>query len=59
MHKWIENGCALAWLINPDDKTATIYRKNETNEIVKGFNNILSGEDVLPDFKLDLSLLND
>ncbi len=57
MHKWIKNGCALAWLINPENKTALIFRKNGTVDEVNGFKNILSGEDVLPDFELNLSLL--
>ena len=58
MHKWIENGCQLAWLINPDNKTVFIFRKkNGDVEKIKGFNNILSGEDVLPGFKLNLELL--
>ena len=58
MHKWIENGCSLAWLINPDNKTAFIFRKDGTVEKVTGFNNVLSGEDVLQGFKLKLSLLD-
>jgi Uma2 family endonuclease len=58
MHTWIENGCALAWLINPDNKTAFIFRKDGTVEKVNGFNNALSGEDVLPGFELKLSLLD-
>jgi Uma2 family endonuclease len=49
---------ALAWLINPDNKTVSIFRKDGTLEKVKGFKNILSGEDVLPGFELDLSLLD-
>ena len=57
MHKWIENDCSLAWLINPDKKTAFIFRKNGTTDKIIGFNNILSGEDVLPGFKLALSIL--
>ncbi len=57
MHKWIENGCSLAWLINPENKTVFIFRKDGTVDKIKGFNNILSGEDVLPGFQLDLSLL--
>lgn len=57
MHKWIENGCSLAWLINPNKKTVSIFRKNGTVDKIKGFNNILSGEDVLTGFKLDLSVL--
>ncbi len=59
MHKWIKNGCALAWLINPENKTVLIFRKNGTIEKVEGFQNMLSGEDVLPGFELNLSILND
>jgi Uma2 family endonuclease len=59
MHKWIENGCALAWLINSENKTVLIFRKNGTIEKIEGFQNTLSGEDILPGFVLDLSLLND
>ena len=58
MHKWIENGCALAWLINPDNKTAFIFRKNGTVDKVDGFDNTLFGETVLPGFELKLSLLD-
>lgn len=58
MHKWIENGCSLAWLINPDNKTAFIFRKDGTVEKITGFNNVLSGENVLPGFELKLSLLD-
>ncbi len=57
MHKWIKNGCALAWLINPENKTAFIFRKDGTVSEIQGFNNTLSGEDILPGFKLNLSLL--
>jgi Uma2 family endonuclease len=57
MHKWIGNGCSLAWLINPDKKTVFIFRKNGTIDKIIGFNNVLSGEDILPGFKLDLSIL--
>jgi Uma2 family endonuclease len=58
MNKWIENGCSLAWLINPENKTVFIYRKDGTVDKVTGFDNIVSGEDVLPGFELDLSILN-
>ncbi len=58
MHKWIENGCALAWLINPENKTVSIFRQNGSVDKVNGFNNVLSGEDVLPGFELNLSLLD-
>ncbi|MDQ6845006.1 MAG: Uma2 family endonuclease [Bacteroidota bacterium] len=57
MHKWIKNGCALAWLINPQDRTVMIFRKNGSIDKIDGFHNTLSGEDVLPGFELNLSLL--
>ncbi|MDQ6762070.1 MAG: Uma2 family endonuclease [Bacteroidota bacterium] len=57
MYKWIKNGCALAWLINPENKTTIIFRKDGTSDEIKGFHNKLSGEDVLPGFELDLSIL--
>jgi len=58
MRKWIENGCSLAWLINPEDKTVFIFRKNGTVDKIEGFNKILSGENILPGFELKLSLLD-
>jgi Uma2 family endonuclease len=58
MNKWIENGCSLAWLINPEDKIAFIYRKDGTVDKITGFENIVSGEEVLPGFELNLSILN-
>lgn len=59
MQKWIENGCSLAWLINPENKTVFIYRNDGTIDKITGFNKTLFGEDVLPGFELDLSILND
>ncbi|MEO8854884.1 MAG: Uma2 family endonuclease [Ginsengibacter sp.] len=59
MNKWIENGCQLAWLINPENKTVFIYRKDGTISKVAGFDSKLSGEEVLLGFELDLSILND
>ena len=57
MLKWMENGCELAWLINPDKQEAHIYRSNGSIEIVEGFDKKLMGENVLPGFELDLRLL--
>jgi Uma2 family endonuclease len=54
MDEWMENGCLLAWLIDIDSKTIYIYRKNREREVLKGLSHILSGEDVLPEFTLDL-----
>lgn len=55
MREWIQNGARLAWLVNPQDETVFIYRENGDVAIVKGFDQTLSGDDVLPDFQLSLS----
>lgn len=57
MLKWIENGCELAWLIIPEKEEAHIYRSNGSIEILQGFDRKLSGENILPGFEMDLTLL--
>ena len=56
MREWIENGCRLAWLINPGDSKTIIY-KNDGSIQEKAFDEIISGEDVLPGFELQISRL--
>ena len=57
MQEYMENGCRLAWLINPKTEEARIYFPDGSVRVVHGFDNTLSGEDVLPGFTFDLSLL--
>jgi Uma2 family endonuclease len=57
MIEWIENGCRLAWLIDPEKQTVHIYRADGSIEIRTSFEQPLSGEDVLPGFELDLTIL--
>lgn len=57
MQMWIRNGAHLAWLIDPIDQKAYIYRKDTSVDVIKNFNTNLSGEDVLPEFSLALNLL--
>jgi Uma2 family endonuclease len=57
MHKWIDNGCQLAWLIFPKGEEVRIFRANGTVDLILGFDNILSGENVLPNLEFDLSFL--
>lgn len=54
MQEWMENGVRLAWLLDPFEKMSYIYRQNWEVEILSGMNP-LKGEDVLPDFELNLS----
>ena len=57
MLEYIENGVQLAWLINPSEEETHIFRADGTISKVNGFDNILSGEDVLKGFIFNLSLL--
>jgi len=52
---WIANGVRLAWLIDPYEEKAWIYRANGSIEAVEGFaGKKLNGEEVLPGFALEL-----
>ncbi|MEL6588694.1 MAG: Uma2 family endonuclease [Bacteroidota bacterium] len=59
MQEWIDNGCQLAWLIDPSEEKVHIYRPDKEPLVQEGFSQILLGEDVLPGFQFDLSLLHD
>ena len=54
---WMANGCRLGWLIDPFNQTTYIYRADESIQITRGFDQPLSGEDVLPGLMFDLSEL--
>jgi Uma2 family endonuclease len=56
---WMANGVRLAWLIDPYEEKAYIYREGEAQpEIVEGFSGKkLSGEVVLPGFELPLETM--
>ena len=54
MEQWISNGVRLAFMLDPETETAHIYRPGQAREIVQGFDNELSGEPVMPGFRLDL-----
>lgn len=54
MKEYMDNGASLGWLINRKQKQIEIYRPNQEAEILN-FPQILSGEDVLPGFILDLT----
>ncbi|TAD96748.1 MAG: Uma2 family endonuclease [Bacteroidetes bacterium] len=53
MEEYIENGVRLGWLIDPKGEKVYIYRLNKENS-VQSFEQKLSGEDVLPNFEVDL-----
>lgn len=59
MNIWIQNGTQLGWLIDSKRRVTFIYRANGTVDKVEGFENKLLGENVLPGFEFDLSVLTD
>ena len=54
MKEYMDNGCSLAWLIDPKNKETHVFRISGNNEVIS-FSKELSGEDVLPEFCIDLS----
>lgn len=53
MQEYLDSGLKLGWLINPQDQTVEIYRAQAELEILS-FPAILSGEDALPGFSLEI-----
>lgn len=53
MREYVDNGCRLGWLINPQDRQVEIYRLGQSVLVLQSPAS-LSGEDVLPGFVLDL-----
>lgn len=56
MTSWINNGCKLGWLIDPEERKAYIYRADGSIEI-NPFDRPLSGENILPGFNFELKKL--
>ena len=55
---WVKNGVRLAWLIDPYEEKAYIYRANGEVEILSGFEGKkLTGEEVMPGMELLLEEL--
>ncbi|MEH2129930.1 MAG: Uma2 family endonuclease [Nostoc sp.] len=54
MQEYIDAGVQLAWLINPQQQQVEIYRQKQDLE-VRNLPTQLSGENVLPGFRLSLS----
>jgi Uma2 family endonuclease len=55
MDEYLANGVRLGWLIDPMSQQVAIYRPNQAVEIIS-LPTTLSGENVLPEFTLELPL---
>jgi Uma2 family endonuclease len=56
---WMANGVRLAWLIDPEEQQAWIFRADGSETHIPDFQQVLSGESVLPGFEFDLKILSD
>ena len=54
MQLWIDNGVQLAWLIDPDHRTVTIYRPNAEPEVLKDVERV-TGDGPVNGFVLELN----
>ncbi|MBD0254794.1 MAG: Uma2 family endonuclease [Cytophagales bacterium] len=57
MQEWLDNGCRLAWLIDPQTETVHVYQPGQETATVHPFRGELSGGEVLPGFSLQLAEL--
>ncbi|MGI0480595.1 Uma2 family endonuclease [Geminocystis sp. CENA526] len=55
MKEYLNSGLRLGWLINPQDGEVEIYRAEKPVEVLK-MPCVLLGEDVLPDFDLEMDI---
>jgi Uma2 family endonuclease len=58
MEEFMENGCRLGWLIDRKNEQTFIYRANGSRDVVRSFEETLSGEDVLVGFTLRIADLD-
>ncbi|MBE9247237.1 MAG: Uma2 family endonuclease [Microcystis flos-aquae TF09] len=56
MQEYLDNGTRLGWLINRKIREVEIYRQGQTVEILTNPES-LSGESILPEFSLNLTLI--
>jgi Uma2 family endonuclease len=57
MEHWLEAGARLGWLIAPGSESVYIFAPGQPVRPVVGFDQLLSGEPVLPGFTLELRRL--
>jgi Uma2 family endonuclease len=56
LQKYMANGVSLGWLLHRKNRYVEIYRPNQPVEVLQN-PVMLSGEDVLPGFELDMAIV--
>ncbi len=54
MREWMENGCRLGWLIDPDDRQVYVFTPSQSDPPALPLGKV-SGADVLPGLEIDLN----
>lgn len=57
MKAWLKNGALLGWMIDPLTTTSYIFRHDQSEETIEGFDKKITGEGPVTGFVLDLSTL--
>ena len=57
MHDWLGAGVRLAWPVVPSTETVHVSEPPHPPRLAQGFDQLLSGEPVLPGFALELKEL--
>ncbi len=58
MQEYISNGLRLGWLVNSQDRQVEVYKANRVKRVLENPKQV-DGEDVLPGFVFELSILWD
>jgi Uma2 family endonuclease len=56
VQEWLTAGTRLVWVLNPRQKTVTVYRPDNTAQILGG-GDTLDGADVVPGFTIAVAEL--
>ena len=60
INAYLQYGSRLVWIIDPERKIVTVHRPGQDGEVISrvlGIDDVLTGGDVLPDFRLPLNEL--
>jgi hypothetical protein len=57
MQEWLDNGCRLAWLTNPQAERVYVYQPGLEVETIFSFTGEFSGGEVLQGFSIQLAEL--
>jgi Uma2 family endonuclease len=52
--EYFDNGCRLAWVINPDEQVVLVYHQPQPDKLLRSSDS-LDGEDIIPGFTLPVA----